>query len=1283
MAEKKVYNYFIKRILIQIYINIIIIFSFYGRTNEEIFYIKKLSLESEITLTIKGVGTEKILSDKYQDILPREIYLNGTYKGKNSREVSGLKKGDNIVTLKWNSIITNTAAMFSNLNYIVKIDFSKFDTSHVTTMFLMFGSCESLISLDLSTFNTSLVNDMCSMFYECKSLTSLNIKSFDTSHVTNMYTMFYNCYSLTSLEVTNFNTSSVTNMNNMFAECHIITSLDLSNFDTSSVEDMTAMFYSCYSLKFLDLKSFNTKKIIDISNIFNRCRSLVFLNLASFVLMNKNINANELFTDIYTNVIICIDISKNSIINFGSLINHIDCNNACFQDNKIIDVYEKKCLVNCSSNNGSKYEYNNMCYSKCPENTHSSSKNEFLCEDNIKINCKNLGKYYNYNQTFCIDEIPEGYFLNDTKKNTIDKCHQDCKTCDKKYNVINSNCNSCLNDKYFYFGNCLSNCTNGFYTDSSGKKICKCISNNKCKECLNDNLELEMCISCNSGYYQKIDEIQSDNSLIKCYKDPEGYYLDNDIYKPCYPSCKKCSELGDINDHKCIECISDYRIKEKNNCYKNCPFYYYYVSEMYLCTYENKCPEEQNKLILDKKKCISDCINDNTYQFEFNNTCYRSCPEGTTISKYNNHLCLIECPENKPYESQNNECIQECNAIDFFNGICKINNNNPKTIDNMAKTIKEQLNQTLYEFMMNNTNNEQKDLLIKERDTIYQITTTDNQRNNDYEDVSVINLGECENILKTKNHIDPSKSLIIFKIDYYVPGLSIPVIGYEVYHPDTKEKLELNECKDALIDLDIPVSINENELFKNDPNSEYYTNECFPYTSENGTDIILNDRKEEFVDNNLSLCENKCSYNGYNEKTKKVLCECEAKSKDFVISELISDKNLLSNNFAFENSTKTNLITMKCVYTLFTKEGMIKNIASYILACSLVLFIVSGILFYKVGFYFLENDIQNIISLKQKSGEINGLQSNKKLKKIKKKKKKEKDLANPKKKKKSVFTNKLPNSQKDNNILYKSSSKLNLKNTVVLMNSEKDQSNNHIKIYNNKIKRKDNMSFYDFEINSFDFKESLKYDKRTYIQYYFSLLKIKHPLIFTFIPMKDYNTMIIKYSLFLISFVIYFSINTLLFSEKAVHKIYEDRGVYNVGYQLKVIIISFFISHIIFSIIKYFSLSERDILKIKYEFSAEKAMNKAEHVKRCLIMRYIFFYLIGFVFLIFFWYYLSSFCSVYKNSQIHLIINTIISFSLSFLYPFIINLFPGLLRIISLKNRNQYLFCVSKILQLL
>ena len=62
------------------------------------------------------------------------------------------------------------------------------------------------------------------------------------------------------------------------------------------------------------------------------------------------------------------------------------------------------------------------------------------------------------------------------------------------------------------------------------------------------------------------------------------------------------------------------------------------------------------------------------------------------------------------------------------------------------------------------------------------------------------------------------------------------------------------------------------------------------------------------------------------------------------------------------------------------------------------------------------------------------------------------------------------------------------------------------------------------------------------------------------------------------------------------------------------------------------------------------------------------------------------FCAIYKNTQLHLIKDTLISFGLSFIYPFGINLLPGLFRIPSLsdkKGNRKYLYIISKILQML
>ena len=88
--------------------------------------------------------------------------------------------------------------------------------------------------------------------------------------------------------------------------------------------------------------------------------------------------------------------------------------------------------------------------------------------------------------------------------------------------------------------------------------------------------------------------------------------------------------------------------------------------------------------------------------------------------------------------------------------------------------------------------------------------------------------------------------------------------------------------------------------------------------------------------------------------------------------------------------------------------------------------------------------------------------------------------------------------------------------------------------------------------------------------------------------------------------------------------------------------------------------------------------------KKCIIIKYSVFFILSYIFLIFFWYYLSSFGAVYQNTQIYLFKNTIISFSISLFYPFIINLIPSTIRIYSLSQKNRkILYNINKIIQLI
>ena len=149
------------------------------------------------------------------------------------------------------------------------------------------------------------------------------------------------------------------------------------------------------------------------------------------------------------------------------------------------------------------------------------------------------------------------------------------------------------------------------------------------------------------------------------------------------------------------------------------------------------------------------------------------------------------------------------------------------------------------------------------------------------------------------------------------------------------------------------------------------------------------------------------------------------------------------------------------------------------------------------------------------------------------------------------------------------------------------------------------------------------------------------------------------------------------------HKIYEDKGIFNFITILPNIIYSIIICSIFNAILRGLYLTQKDILKIKYEKKQDILNAKVNNAIKYLNIKFICFFLINIIFLIFLWIYLCSFCFVYSNTQIYLFRVISISYSLSFLYPFILYLFPGIFRISSLREPGKCIYKISKIIQLL
>jgi len=870
----------------------------------------------------------------------------------------------------------------------------------------------------------------------------------------------------------------------------------------------------------------------------------------------------------------------------------------------------------------------------------------------------------------------------------------------------------------------------------------------------------QFCVICKESFYFI-------ENTYNCFKDPFGYYLNNEkqVYSKCHSNCTKCSKGPIPGNMNCDECKEEFNLDiDDNNNIRNCyichnSFYYIYN-------------EETNK----KEKI---CLEDNEF-----------------------------CPEMKPYEIiETKECNLTCSYENLINLICKPSN--IKIVaDQMKNILKEQIitNNEMVDSILNDTF---EDITIDGYNSTYQISTTKNQKinieNND--GISTIDLNECEKILKQSLNLSDNISLILLKEDLKLNISSLTQVEYEVYDPFSRTKFDLDKCKGLTITINTPVEIDEDtlKLYKNleelgynpfDPNDPFYNDECTVYTTENGTDMILTDRKNDILYQIPSPCEKGCDSKGINTQTQKAICECSPKN--------IINSTLSSDNFQFSElkdhilniENKINYKVLFCFRLLKDYNNLIHNYGFYIMSLILLCFIILMPVNLSKSSENLKIKCSRIISRRQtidskcrdnlKKLEINStMSSNTKLKKVEKIKRKKKNPLQRRKPRKSqplklkinkietlkeneIFdldkksTMKNNTSQKDrkystntninkvvppiknlskfcpkkNNTIKVSSLRnstktsksnrrkkkfftqrlsLDLNSKSVLRNSNNDilskentnrkQKNsmdlNETKRESSKIemqsiflencikyipKEERSNIFNEEELNKMDYKYAIELDKRDFITYYFSLLKLKHLIIFTFLIKEDYNVYLMKISLFLCSLALYLITNTIFFNDENMHEIYTYEGKYNFIYQLPFILYTTIISVFFNNLLNLLSLSQRNILKLKQLDQTKIMVKQMFSSLKIFKLKIVLFNIIGLIILMFGWYYLTMFCAVYTNTQIHLLKDIFSSFGLSLVYPFGINLIPGFFRIYALRapNKNRkWLYKLSQLISLI
>ncbi len=379
-----------------------------------------------------------------------------------------------------------------------------------------------------------------------------------------------------------------------------------------------------------------------------------------------------------------------------------------------------------------------------------------------------------------------------------------------------------------------------------------------------------------------------------------------------------------------------------------------------------------------------------TIKVEFK-LCYELCNTCKSLGiSFNDQKCL-SCLENYTYIEGN--CYQKGIDYEYFelcsyeyllNQKCNLNDsikNNNTIIYNIIKNV--------IKYYTGNDN-----LIFKSEDNyVFQLTNSLNEENtkngvneNTF-NLSMIELGECEDILKEINQINKNTPLIIYKKERLYSTASQKNIQYEVYNPDTKEKLDLSACSNEKINIYIPLMLSEEtlelqqdllsygyDLFN--PNDSFYQDICSGYTSSNGTDVLLSDRRIYYFNNTQTACQKGCEYSEYNSETQQLKCECSVDEEDIdPEKEVEFDGSIIFLSF-YDVLKYSNFLILKCYKSIFNFKGLLNNWGSIIVFIFFLFYSLFNLMYFVNGFYYIKLYSAKMIFNKNKNNNNNDYNNN-------------------------------------------------------------------------------------------------------------------------------------------------------------------------------------------------------------------------------------------------------------------------------------------------------------------
>jgi hypothetical protein len=230
-------------------------------------------------------------------------------------------------------------------------------------------------------------------------------------------------------------------------------------------------------------------------------------------------------------------------------------------------------------------------------------------------------------------------------------------------------------------------------------------------------------------------------------------------------------------------------------------------------------------------------------------------------------------------------------------------------------------------------------------------------------------------------------------------------------------------------------------------------------------------------------------------------------------------------------------------------------------------------------------------------------------------------------------------------------------------------------------------------LNNYDYEEAIHYEQRSFLRLFFIYLISKDPVLNIIFLNPPLELKPLRLCIFIFSYSCDLALNAFFYLSEKISEKYHYTGPHRTLFCIINNLIISFVSTIVSFMLLYFFYSltqssstiedlfkeQEKLLKSDKKYKVNERVKKRieddlSKIIKCLRIKIICFAIFEFLFMLFFFYYVTAFCQIYNKTQISWLLDFISSYIISLLISFSISLICSILYIISIKYQRKTLY---------